>query len=146
MWVLKWTSLNSDDRQMSLAGGRYVWEVTRCDLSHDACDVTYPPVDRMTHRHLWKYYLPATTVASGKNWIFTCQLDWSVKALPFITQLELLSPGCTRAVRNIYGRLSETEYEHVIFTTKVWFRYNMKKVNNKDYNQRLRGPAMKHVS
>ena len=29
-------------------------------------------------------------------------------ALPFMTQLELLSPGCTRLVRKIYGLFPET--------------------------------------
>ena len=40
-----------------------------CDLSHDACDVTYPrpPPPPPVDRQLWKHYLPATTVAGGKN-------------------------------------------------------------------------------
>ena len=45
----------------------YVSEVPLpCDLSKDACDVTYP-LNRMTDRWLWKHYLPATTVADGNK-------------------------------------------------------------------------------
>ena len=39
-----------------------------CDLSHDACDVTYPhPNMNRTDRLLWKHYLPSTTVAGGNK-------------------------------------------------------------------------------
>ena len=31
-------------------------------------EIPYSPLNRMTDRRLWKHYLPATTVAYGKNW------------------------------------------------------------------------------
>ena len=40
-------------------------EALPCDLSHNTCDVPVNAVDRMTDRHLWKHYLPATLFVSG---------------------------------------------------------------------------------
>ena len=77
--VNKVEQVSSDDHQMSVeTGGRVVQRGMSgevyvpgrglpCDLSHDTFDVTYPTLNRMTDRCLWKHYLPVTTVVDGKT-------------------------------------------------------------------------------
>ena len=55
------SSMTSDCRSMmSEVGG---WGTVPCDLSHDACHVTYPP-NRQTPL---KHYLAAASFAGGKD-------------------------------------------------------------------------------
>ena len=74
-----WT-VSSDDYQMSVAGGGgrcpgLMGGTPPCDLSHDACDVPTPtptPIqplwtEWLVDGHLWKHYLPATSLAGGKK-------------------------------------------------------------------------------
>ena len=68
--VNKCEQVSSDDHQMSLArvcvcqGGCLL----PCDLSHDACNVTYLPPQRQTDRHMRKHY----------NWTVNCILFFSL--------------------------------------------------------------------
>ena len=90
--VNKSEQVSSDDHQMSVAGvGPLQWwapdvnsrgyprsnvqgegGTLLCDLLHDACDVTAP---QQNDRHLWKHYLPATSLAGGKNSWTSCSVQ-----------------------------------------------------------------------
>ena len=72
--VNKFEHVSNDDHQMSVAGvgypGKYdiLGGILPCDLSHDACNVTCLPLDRMTDRHLRKHYLPTTSLGKRNLW------------------------------------------------------------------------------
>ena len=81
--VLKWTCLNrspGDDHQMLLAGGHgqgsqvwcpgegwHLWDPVQWGQYIKGNDHRGTPHPSWTDRHEWKHYLPATSLADGKN-------------------------------------------------------------------------------